>query len=158
LQRFTLPKQSGAIVTITNISSENLIQYTLTARSEDWLRPRHHRQGLFNRGSIGWILRNFLWVYMHGQVREAECMGKWLQVFLKENEYREIQRAARSRNMSVAELVRHAINLVRRNEPSGSVETKLEAIRAAALLEYPTADTDAMLAEIECGYSPETRP
>ncbi len=153
-----LSKQGGTIVTITNISSENLIQYTLTAPSEDWLSPRHRWQGLFDRGSIAGILGNILCVDMHRQVRDAECMGKWLQVFLKDNEYREIQRAARSRNMSVAELVRHAFNLVRGNEPSGNVETKLEAIRAAALLEYPTADIDAMLAEIESGYSPETRP
>ena len=35
---------------------------------------------------------------------------------------------------------------------------KLEAIRAAARLEYPTADIDRMLAEIERGYGMGTNP
>jgi len=80
-------------------------------------------------------------------------MSKRLQVLLKEPEYREIRQAARARNMSVAEWVRQALSLVRRSEPSGSVGKKLEAIRSAARYEYPTADIDRMLAEIEQGYS-----
>jgi hypothetical protein len=79
-------------------------------------------------------------------------MSKRLQVLLKEPEYREIQRAARSRNMTVAEWVRQALSLVRRSEPSGNIGKKLEAIRAATRLENPTADIDRMLAEIERGY------
>jgi hypothetical protein len=85
-------------------------------------------------------------------------MSKRLQVLLKDPEYREIQHAAHSRNMSVAEWVRQALSLVRRSEPSGSAGKKLEAIRAAARLEYPTADIDRMLAEIERGYGVGTNP
>lgn len=85
-------------------------------------------------------------------------MSKRLRVILKDSEYRENQRAARSRNMSVAEWVRQALSLVRRSEPNGSVGEKLEAIRAAARLEYPTADIDRMLAEIERGYRTGTNP
>jgi hypothetical protein len=85
-------------------------------------------------------------------------MSKRLQVLLKYPEYREIQRAARSRNMSVAEWVRQAVSLVRRSETSGNVGKKLEAIRTAARLEYPTADIDRMLAEIERGYRAGTNP
>jgi len=85
-------------------------------------------------------------------------MSKRLQVRLKDKEYREIQRAARSRKISVAEWVRQALSLVRRNEPSGRVEAKLEAIRTAARHEYPTLDMDVMLTEIESGYRAETRP
>jgi hypothetical protein len=85
-------------------------------------------------------------------------MSKRLQVLLKDPEYREIQRAARSRNMSVAEWVRQALSLVRRSEPSGRVGKKLEAIRTAARLEYPTAEIDRMLAEIERGYRAGTNP
>jgi hypothetical protein len=85
-------------------------------------------------------------------------MSKRLQVLLKDPEYREIQDAAQSRNMSVAEWVRQALSLVRRSEPSGSTGKKLDAIRAAARLEYPTADIDRMLAEIERGYSADTNP
>jgi hypothetical protein len=85
-------------------------------------------------------------------------MSKRLQVLLPDPEYRDIQRAARSRNMSVAEWVRQALSLVRRSEPSGSAGKKLEAIRAAARLQYPTADIDRMLADIERGYSEGTNP
>jgi hypothetical protein len=85
-------------------------------------------------------------------------MSKRLQVLLKDPEYREIQRAARSRNMSVAEWVRQALSLVRRSEPSGNLTKKLEAIRTAARHEYPTADIDRMLAEIERGYHAGTNP
>ena len=60
--------------------------------------------------------------------------------------------------MSVAEWVRQALRLVRRNEPSGSAGKKLEAVRAAARLEFPTADIDRMLAEIERGYGVGKNP
>ena len=79
-------------------------------------------------------------------------MAKRLQVILKDPEYREIQRVARSRHMSLAEWVRQALELARRREPSGTVAKKLEAIRAAARHSYPTADIDRMLGEIEAGY------
>jgi hypothetical protein len=85
-------------------------------------------------------------------------MSKRLQVLLKEPEYREIQQAARSRNMTVAEWVRQALSLVRRSEPSGNSGKKLDAIRAAARHEYPTADIDRMLAEIEHGYNSGANP
>jgi len=85
-------------------------------------------------------------------------MSKRLQVIVKDLEYREIQRAARSRNMSVAEWVRQALSFVRRSEPSGTSGKKIDAIRAAARLEYPTADIDQMLAEIERGYGAGTNP
>jgi hypothetical protein len=85
-------------------------------------------------------------------------MSKRLQVILKDPEYREIQRAARSRSMSVAEWVRQALRQIRRSEPSGSVGKKLQTIRAAARLEYPTADIGRMLAEIERGYGIGANP
>ena len=52
-------------------------------------------------------------------------MGKRLQVILKDPEYQEIRRAARSRHMSIAEWVRQALDLARRREPSGSMGKKL---------------------------------
>ena len=79
-------------------------------------------------------------------------MAKRLQVILQDPEYREIQRVARSRRMSIAEWVRQALAVARRQEPMGNVSQKLEAIRAAARHSYPTADIDTMLAEIEAGY------
>ena len=85
-------------------------------------------------------------------------MTKRLQVILQDPEYREIQRMARTRHMSLAEWVRQALERARRREPLGAVEKKLEAIRSAARHESPTADIDTMLAEIERGYSVGQHP
>jgi hypothetical protein len=79
-------------------------------------------------------------------------MAKRLQVILQDPEYREVQRAARSRQMSIAEWVRQALVMARRREPLGDVEKKLAAVRAAVRHEFPTGDIDTMLAEIEHGY------
>jgi hypothetical protein len=84
-------------------------------------------------------------------------MAKRLQVILQDPEYREIQRAARSRNMTLAEWVRQALEFARLREPEGSVSKKLQAIHRAAQYEFPTAEIDAMLAEIEAGYLSGTR-
>jgi hypothetical protein len=79
-------------------------------------------------------------------------MAKRLQVILQDPEYRDVQRAARSRHMSIAEWVRQALALARRQEPLGNVSQKLDAIRAAARYSFPTADIETMLGEIESGY------
>ena len=79
-------------------------------------------------------------------------MAKRLQVILQDGEYRDIQRVARSRHMSVAEWVRQALAAARRYEPLGDAGKKLDAVREAAKLDFPTADIDDMLAEIERGY------
>ncbi len=84
-------------------------------------------------------------------------MAKRLQVILKDPEYRDIQRVARSRNMSIAEWVRQALESARRQEPIGSISKKLDAIRIAAQHEYPTGDIERMLAEIEAGHEAGTR-
>ena len=79
-------------------------------------------------------------------------MAKRLQVIVQDPEYREIQRAARSGHMSLAEWVRQALASARRQEPEASNGKKLESIRRATQYEFPTADVDQMLAEIEAGY------
>ena len=79
-------------------------------------------------------------------------MAKRLQVILQDPEYREIQRAARSQHMSLAAWVRGALAHARRQQPDTSSSKKLEAIARAVQHEYPTADIDHMLAEIEAGY------
>jgi len=85
-------------------------------------------------------------------------MAKRLQVILKHPEYREIKRAARSRQMSIAEWVRQALAEAHRRQPVGRVGKKLEVIRAAARFDYPTGDIDRMLAEIEMGYGSGAHP
>lgn len=80
-------------------------------------------------------------------------MAKRMQVILQDSDYREIQRAARTRRMSIAEWVRQALMAARRQEPSRTVSQKLEGVRIAAKYSFPTADIDTMLAEIEAGYT-----
>lgn len=79
-------------------------------------------------------------------------MAKRLQVILQDSVYREIQRVARARRMSIAEWVRQALDLARRREPLTDVNKKLAIIRAAAKHDFPTADIEVMLEEIERGY------
>ena len=85
-------------------------------------------------------------------------MAKRLQVIVQDPEYRDIQRAARLRRMSIAEWVRQALVQARKSEPSREVRSKLEVIRAAARMEFPTADIDRMLEEIEQGYGSGMQP
>lgn len=80
-------------------------------------------------------------------------MAKRLQVILRDPEYREIQRVAKSRRMSIAEWVRQALELARRREPSNDAGKKLDAVRAAARHSFPSGDIDQILAEIESGYT-----
>lgn len=83
-------------------------------------------------------------------------MSKRLQVLVDETELDEIRQAARSHRMTVAEWVRQALRDAREREPQRGTEAKLDAIRQAARHEYPTADIDQMLAEIERGYLGQT--
>ena len=72
---------------------------------------------------------------------------------MQDKDYREIQSVARSRHMTVAEWVRQALERARRREPLGDVEKKLAIIRGAAKYNFPAADIDDMLDEIERGYT-----
>jgi hypothetical protein len=85
-------------------------------------------------------------------------MAKRLQVILQDPEYREIQRMARSRHMSIAEWVRQALELARRREPIGDSGKKLAVIRAAAQHDFPVSDIESMLADIEKGYATDPHP
>jgi len=85
-------------------------------------------------------------------------MAKRLQVIVQDPEYRDIQRAARLRRMSIAEWVRQALVQARRSEPRREVTARLEVIRAAARMDFPTADIDRMLDEIERGYGSPMQP
>jgi len=60
--------------------------------------------------------------------------------------------------MTVAAWVRSALVEARRNEPSRETAFKLEVIRSAARMDFPTANIDQMLEEIELGYGSGVRP
>lgn len=85
-------------------------------------------------------------------------MAKRLQVIVQDPEYRDIQRAARLQRMSIAEWVRQALVQARKSQPSREIASKLEVIRAAARMEFPAADIDRMLEEIEQGYASAMHP
>lgn len=79
-------------------------------------------------------------------------MAKRLQVTLEDSEYLEIQRLAGARGVSIREWIHQALEQARVREATQTIERKLQAIRAAAGAEYPSADIDQMLAEIEGGH------
>jgi len=74
-------------------------------------------------------------------------MSTRLQVRLDERELRELRSIARKNGMTVAGWVRRALRVAARYELSGDAERKIEAIRAAARNEFPTADIEQMLTE-----------
>jgi hypothetical protein len=80
-------------------------------------------------------------------------MSKRLQVLLDESELRGVQDAARRQGMPVSEWVRRALREARRREPRGDIDAKVRAIRSAARHDFPTADIDEMLEQIERGYA-----
>ena len=77
-------------------------------------------------------------------------MRKRLEVLLDEEEYKEIQRAARRQRLTLAEWVRQALRQATRGHP-GTVEAKLRVIADASRHDFPTADIEVMLREIEAG-------
>jgi hypothetical protein len=80
-------------------------------------------------------------------------MTKRLQVLVDDAELRDIQRAARQRHLTTAEWVRQSLRAARDSAAGSDQRTKLEAVRTAATHSYPIADIDALLAEIESGYT-----
>lgn len=73
-----------------------------------------------------------------------------LQVLLEDDEYRELKETAARERMTVAEWVRQALRLARRHRLN-AMQSKLDGIREAARHQYPTADIEDMLDEIERG-------
>ena len=81
-------------------------------------------------------------------------MSKRLQVLFDEEELAELQEIARRNHMSVAEWVRQALRQARSQQPVQSGTLKRQALRRAMEYEFPTADIEEMLAQIERGYEP----
>ena len=77
-------------------------------------------------------------------------MTKRMQVLFADDEYEEIQAAAQRQRMTVAEWVRQSLRKARYDQ-ARDVDLKLRAIAEAVRYEYPTADIDVMLEEIDTG-------
>lgn len=78
-------------------------------------------------------------------------MSTRLQVVLDDAEMEEIRLAATKQRMTVSEWVRQALRRARASDPDADKERKLAALRKAMTYDFPTADIDQMLAEIEAG-------
>ena len=79
-------------------------------------------------------------------------MSHRLQILLDPDEIAAVRAAARRRHLTVSEYVRQTLREARAGEPSTEVAQKLLVIREAAAHGYPTADPEAMEAEIARGY------
>lgn len=77
-------------------------------------------------------------------------MTKRMQVLFADDEYEEIQAAAQRQRMTVAEWVRQSLRKARYDQ-ARDVDLKLRTIAEAVRYEYPTADIDVMLEEIDAG-------
>mgnify|MGYP000487918705 CR=1 FL=1 len=83
-------------------------------------------------------------------------MTQRLQVLLDDSEFDEIREIARRHRLTVAEWVRQALRLARREEPRYGLEQKLSVLREATLHAYPAGEIDEILSDIERGRSGES--
>ncbi|HRC84821.1 MAG TPA: antitoxin [Thermoanaerobaculia bacterium] len=75
-----------------------------------------------------------------------------LTVPLEETELEEIREAARAERRAVGDWARDVLLGAKGRRLSLPVQDKLQALREAARHQFPTANLDQMLAEIERGY------
>lgn len=75
-----------------------------------------------------------------------------MQVLFEEAEFKKMQSAARACGQTLAEWVRGHLRQAVRSTPGGDQQRKLDAVKFAHQHEFPTADIDEMLEEIETGY------
>lgn len=85
-------------------------------------------------------------------VRYTHDVSKRLQVVLDDAEFAALQDVASREGKSLSEWVRGVLRDARRGLPTGDQARKLAAVRAAARHDFPTAEIDRMLEEIEQGY------
>lgn len=85
-------------------------------------------------------------------LRYTHTMSTRLQVVLDEAELAEIREAAVRHGMNTSEWVRQALRRARRDDATGDAERKMAAVATAVRHEYPTADINEMLLDIEHGY------
>ena len=79
-------------------------------------------------------------------------MSRRLQVLFEEDEIEELQEIAQRHRMTLSEWVRQTLREARKREPRGSAASKRQAVGRAMEHEFPTADIDEMLAQIERGH------
>ncbi|TDI47129.1 MAG: antitoxin [Acidobacteria bacterium] len=83
-------------------------------------------------------------------------MSKRLQVLFEEDELTELQEIARQNHMTLAEWVRQTLREARSQQPTRTAALKRQAVRRAIEHEFPVADIDEMITQIERGYEPSS--
>jgi len=78
-------------------------------------------------------------------------MSTRLQVVVDEEEARELRRCAEREGLTLSEWVRRVLRRAASRQGAPTAQRRLEALERALKCEYPTADIDEMLAEIERG-------
>jgi hypothetical protein len=79
-------------------------------------------------------------------------MTKRLQVLLEDDELASVQAAAHRSHLTTAAWVRNSLRSTLAQERRPDASATLEALAVASRYAFPTANIDAMLAEIESGY------
>lgn len=85
-------------------------------------------------------------------------MTKRLQVLLDDAELSELQRFARGRRMTVAEVVRQTLRAARAEGATPDLADRLAAVKRAYQHRFPIDDIDVVLGEIERGYLGDPPP
>lgn len=85
-------------------------------------------------------------------------MTKRLQVLLDDAELSELQRFARERRMTVAEVVRQTLRAARAEGATPDLADRLAAVKRAYQHRFPIDDIDVVLGEIERGYLGDPPP
>lgn len=94
--------------------------------------------------TVAWILC-LVACYTH-------AMSKRLQVLLADEEMSDFQLLAQREHLTLGEWVRRTLREARMHRSVKDPAAKLAAIRRAVEYNFPTADIDQMLREIEQGY------
>jgi len=81
-------------------------------------------------------------------------MSKRIRVVVDDAEFRQILAEASKAEVSVSEWVRLTLRAALA-VPSNVIDRKLRAVRAALSHDFPTADLDIMLREVEAGRGAE---
>jgi hypothetical protein len=79
-------------------------------------------------------------------------MSTRLQVLLDEEELQAMREHALEQGLTLSEWVRQTLRRTMNLRSADDVDRKLECVRSAVRHEFPTADIDEMLSEIEEGY------
>lgn len=84
-------------------------------------------------------------------------MSTRLQVVIGDDEMTRIRRVANREQLTVSQWVRQVLRAAELEYPTTDGEKKIQVVREAASCNYPTADIDVMLKEIDTGALGETR-